>query len=92
MDGASDVTRLELDHLRYLKNRVYRRRVRARLRRLIAEEKGRLSQMDVLHEADDRCCRREPWAVTYTSLLAELAADGERVVGVAAVAVGGEAR
>lgn len=71
---------LQLDHLRYLRNQPYRRGVHGRMRRLIAEAPGTVSELCVLHEADHRCCRRQPWAATYVDLLSALAADGERVV------------
>ena len=75
------MTHLELDHMRYVQDARYRREVHARLRRLIAEEPGAVSQMSVVHDGD-RCCRREAWPVTYSKLLAALTADGERVLGV----------
>lgn len=75
------MTRLELDHMRYIRSQAYRRERQARLRRLIAEEPRAISQMTVVHDGD-RCCRREPWPVTYSKLMAALAADGERVAGV----------
>ncbi len=74
-------TVIELDHLRYIKDRGYRRRVQAQLRRLIAEQPRAMSEMHVLHDGD-RCCRCEAWVITYASLLAALQADGERVLGV----------
>jgi hypothetical protein len=75
-------TVIELDHARYIKDRVYRRTVQARLRRLIAEQPRAMSYLDVVHDGD-RCCRREAWTVTYSKLIAALQADGERVLGVA---------
>jgi hypothetical protein len=85
------MTDLHLDHLRYLRNQPYRRRVHARLRRLVAERRGKVADPDVLHvlrEVDDRCCRREPWALTYVLILQALAADGERVAGLVSDAGG----
>jgi anti-sigma factor RsiW len=76
------VTHLQLDHLRYIRHQSYRRDVHARLRRLIAEEPHAVSQMAVVHEVGNRCCVREAWSVTYSKLLAALAADGEPVLGV----------
>ncbi len=76
------MTHLSLDHLHYLRNQTYRRRLNARLRRLIAEEPGKVSRLTVVHEHDDRCCRREPWRDTYVRLIAALHDDGERVLGV----------
>jgi len=76
------VTSLALEHFRYIRDRPYRREFNARLRRLIAEEPRAISQMTVVHEDDGRCCRREPWPVTYTQLVRAIQADGERVVGV----------
>jgi hypothetical protein len=76
------VTHLGLDHLRYIQSQAYRREVHGRLRRLIADEPGAISQMTVVHEAGDSCCLREAWPVTYARLLAALAADGEPVLGV----------
>jgi hypothetical protein len=73
---------LELDHLRYVRHRPYRRRVHARLRRLISEQPHALSLLTVIHEADNRCCRREPWQTSYITLLQSLRDDGERVLGI----------
>ena len=81
------MTDFTIDHLRYLRNQPYRRRVHARLRRLIAEGRGKVAGMDVLHEAGDRCCRREPWPLTFAALLQSLANDGERVVGLVPIGV-----
>jgi hypothetical protein len=80
MAGAP-VTVLTLDHKRYVKDQAYRRELHGRLRRLITEEPHAISQMNVVHDGD-RCCRREAWPVTYSKLIAALAADGERVLGV----------
>jgi len=73
-----------LDHLAYLMNRKYRRRVHARLRRVMRDRRNQgINDMAVIHEADDLCCRHEPWPVTFTHLMNALAEDGERVLGVA---------
>lgn len=37
--------------------------------------KAKVSQMTVVHEPDDSCCLREPWAVSLARLLATV---GER--------------
>ncbi len=76
------MTHLQLDHRRYIQSQAYRREVHARLRKLIAEKPGAMSQLAVVHEADGRCCHREAWPVSYAALLGALAADGERVLGV----------
>lgn len=76
------MTCLELDHMRYIRRQDYRRELHARLRRLIAEEPHAVSQMNVMHEANNSCCRREPWPTTYSNLMGALRADGERVLGV----------
>jgi hypothetical protein len=76
------MTHLSLDHLRYIQDQAYRREVNAALRRLIAEEPRGINEMTVVHEAGDRCCLREAWPLTYAKVMAALAADGERVLGV----------
>ncbi len=73
---------LALDHLRYVESQAYRREMHGRLRRLIAEQPRAMSQMTVVHEADNSCCHRQPWALTYSNLISALRADGERVLGV----------
>jgi hypothetical protein len=70
------MTVLELDHLAYIKHRPYRRKAHAAFRRFVRENPGGLALWDVLHEANDSCCRREPWIVTRASLLQALADDG----------------
>lgn len=71
---------LTLDHLRYVRNRTYRRRALGRLRRFIAEGRGTVARLEVWHEHDHRCCRREPWPITYRALLLALRDDGESVL------------
>jgi hypothetical protein len=72
---------LELDHLKYVRHQAYRRELHLRLRRLMAEEPKAMSQMTVVHDADNSCCRREAWLATYANLIGALQADGERVGG-----------
>jgi hypothetical protein len=61
---------LIVDHLKAIKVDAYRARVVRRLRQ-IAEGRAVPYDMTVIHEHDDRCCRREPWRVTMSGLLAE---------------------
>jgi hypothetical protein len=42
---------------------------------------GRLVEFMVEHEADDRCCRREPWNVTQEALLAAFQIPGVALLG-----------
>ena len=73
---------LELDHLRYVQDQAYRREIHARLRRLISARPLALREMAVVHEADNDCCRLEPWLVTHARLAAAVSADGDRMLGV----------
>ena len=44
----------------------------ARFRRYFAGEaldRGQLHEVSILHEADDSCCKREPWSETLLTLL-----------------------
>jgi hypothetical protein len=72
----------EIDHLRYLRNRAYRRGAVGRVRHLMAVGHGTLGRLRVIHEADERCCLLEPWPLTFEKLLSSLNADGERVAGI----------
>lgn len=72
---------LELDHQRYLDDRAYRRDVHARLRQLLGASLN-LREVDIFHEPGHACCAREAWPVTHARLLAALAADGDRMLGV----------
>jgi hypothetical protein len=74
------MTKVELDHRRYIDEQRYRRTVLARLRRLMVEEPLGRSLMNVVHSGG--CCQREPWLVTYAAILEQLSSDGERVAGV----------
>lgn len=77
------MTQVSLDHLGYITNRQYRRRVHARLRRIMKSQRHALGDMAVIHESDDLCCRHEPWPVTFSRLMSALSDDGEQVLGVA---------
>jgi len=74
--------KLELDHLRYVQDQAYRREIHARLRRLLSVAPFALREMDVAHEADNSCCRLEPWLLTHAKLAAAVSADGDRMLGV----------
>jgi len=57
------MSELDVDHLAYVTDRHYRRRLHstfARAGRLL----GRISTLTVRHEADEICCQLEPWPVT----------------------------
>lgn len=41
-----------------------------RLRSTVRLGRGTVLDLDVMHEADDSCCRREPWLVTLAAVLA----------------------
>ncbi|MBJ7596505.1 hypothetical protein [Candidatus Nephthysia bennettiae] len=61
---------VEVDHLRCLLNPTYRARTHARLVRLAIEERGKVASLAVIHEHDNRCCRREDWSITLRKLIA----------------------
>jgi hypothetical protein len=65
-----------IDHLRVLRNDVYRHRVVRRLRGLLVGA----WDVDVMHEADGSCCRRQPWPRTLRSLTDELCRTSGRSV------------
>ena len=69
-----------VDHLAYLTQRAHRRATHANLRRVPAD--GVIHEMRVMHEADDCCCRAEPWVVTWTRILEALDDDGYPALGV----------
>lgn len=71
---------LEIDHLRYLGERRYRRVVHAAMRRRGA--RPGLGMMAVVHESDDSCCQWEDWPVTFERLLRALNDDGLPTLGV----------
>lgn len=73
---------VHLDHERYTKHRTYRRKVNAAIRRLAGLQPGVDLALEVLHEFDGSCCRREPWLVTCVALIGALNADGLRTLGV----------
>jgi hypothetical protein len=68
---------LAVDHLAYVSDRHYRRRVHASLRRTSA---GRIAAVNVQHEGDNICCLLEPWQATARRLMVALAEDGERPI------------
>jgi hypothetical protein len=65
----------ELDHLTYVSDRRYRWQVHTSLRRA---SDGRLTEVAVLHEGDELCCRLETWDVTAKRVMLALAEDGVR--------------
>ncbi len=71
------MSELDVDHLAYVSDRHYRRRVHTSLR---GTSDGRLAAVNVQHEGDGICCLLEPWQVTAHRLMAALAEDGERPV------------
>ena len=71
---------MNLDHLDYLRDRPYRRRLHAQLRRL-ANAPG-LNQLTVIHEPNDECCAIEPWPITFGRIIGATNADGIRTAGV----------
>jgi hypothetical protein len=72
---------MTIDHLRYIEDQAYWREVNGRLRRFMAEGRG-LSAAAVVHEAGNACCQREAWPLTHARILAAVAADGDRMLGV----------
>ena len=73
--------RAVLDHLKYIKFRPYRRRTNAALRGLAVRA---LYAMDVLHEHNGSCCRRESWETTLAKLIQSLNDDGFSTLSVTA--------
>lgn len=48
----------------------------AAIAKSMGEARGAVLDLQVVHEQDDGCCRREPWPVTMMLLLAAHAAEG----------------
>jgi hypothetical protein len=74
------VTHVELDHLAYITDRTYRRRIHLQLRRL-AQRPGVFIE-DVWHEPDNECCAVEPWSQTAERIVKALNMDGLPTLGV----------
>lgn len=70
-----------VDHLLYLTQRSHRRTVHAMYRRLGRRRRGIVWEIRILHEADDSCCRRQPWPETAAAIVAALARDGGELHG-----------
>lgn len=67
---------LVIDHLRVIESPGYRQGTIERLRRLV--NSGGITDVAVLHEHDNRCCRQEPWPLSNVRLLTALATEEER--------------
>jgi hypothetical protein len=68
-----------LDHLLCIRDRRHRRLVVAAFRKL-AQRRGGVFGVDVLHEDDLSCCRLEAWAATARRIAEALEADGSPAV------------
>jgi hypothetical protein len=75
---------VEIDHLRYLADRRYRRETHLMFRRL-ARKRGQVSCLDVVHECDDACCAFEPWPQTARRIHKALSDGGLPVLWASAV-------
>jgi hypothetical protein len=62
---------LTLDHLKLIDADV--RELKRFRNCVLGAMVGQLTECGVLHEADDSCCRREPWADTMYRLLTAIA-------------------
>ncbi len=54
-----------LDHMRLVRRR---RTEVERFQRLFRDVVPGISDLTILHEADDSCCKREPWLTTFAQL------------------------
>ena len=66
---------MTIDHLAFLRDRRHRRLVVAAFRK-VAQRRGGVFGVDVLHEHDGSCCRLEPWQATARRIAEALHADG----------------
>ena len=66
---------MRVSHDLFLKSAKYRTAIRKRMAEFIERTRGELATLEVEHECDLSCCRREPWLVTLQRLY-ELADNG----------------
>ena len=71
------MSEMDVDHLAYVTDRHYRRRIQDTLER-VSRLLGRTT-LKVLHEGDGICCQLEPWQVTSERISLALAHDGEAI-------------
>ncbi len=59
---------MRIDHDLFLKSAKYRTAIRKRLSEFTEKRRGKLANLEVEHECDLSCCRREPWLLTLQRL------------------------
>lgn len=65
---------IAVDHLRAIRSSNYRAGRRAKIAKRIAR-KGSVNVIDVAHEPDGSCCRKQPWPVTSAYIFGEIIAE-----------------
>jgi hypothetical protein len=56
------------------------RELRKLRRFLLGIRRGEVNHLKVMHEHDDRCCRKEPWPVTLSTLTRAMMPDTKTAV------------